>query len=225
MAMIPRKLAAPGSLPDVVVAALLAIAVPAIFVFAPTEETMGDAQRILYVHVSMAWLSLAGFLIATGAGLLYLVRRNVAWDDWAQAAAELGWLSCTLTLVTGSLWARAAWNTWWTWDPRLTATFVLWAIYSGYLIVRSGVEDAHRRARVGAILTLVGALDLPLVALATRWFRGVHPVAPRMEPSMRAALLIGVVAFSGLFALLLVRRRAQLSLRSLLLSLDRQPEM
>ena len=153
---------------------LTAMAMLAIILSAPTERTMGDAQRIVYIHVAVAWCGLAGFLIMAGAGMMYLRRRNLAWDHWAQAAAELGWLAATLTLITGSIWAHAAWNTWWSWDPRLATTFVLWAINSACLVVRSGLEDPHRRARIGAVLAILGAIDLPLVVMATRWFRGIH---------------------------------------------------
>ena len=128
-------------------ALFLGAAILAVFVIAPTEQTMGDAQRIVYVHVAVAWSGLWAFLVAAGAGLGYLVRRNLAWDYWSQAAAEVAWLCCALTLITGSLWARAAWGTWWTWDPRLTTTFILWAVLSGYLLLRAGLEDPCRRAR------------------------------------------------------------------------------
>lgn len=191
---------------------LLAAALLAICCFAPAERTMGDAQRIVYVHVSVAWLGLLGFLVMAGAGLAYLLRRNLAWDHWACAAAELGWLCSGLTLLTGAVWAHAAWGTWWTWDPRLTTTFVLWAAYSGYLLVRGSLDDPHRRARLSAVLAVAGALDIPLVVMATHWFRGIHPVAPAMEPRMRAVLLLSVASFTLFFALLLARRRAQLHL-------------
>ena len=202
-----RQLVGGGAVAGLMIAAILAI-----FVFAPTEKTMGDAQRILYVHVAVAWSALWAFLITAGTGLGYLLRRNLAWDHWSQSAAEIGWLCATLTLATGSLWAGAAWGIWWTWEPRLTATFILWAIYAGYLLLRAGVEDPHRKARIAAVLAVLGALDLPLVIMATRWFRGIHPASPEMEPSMRAVLVISIVAFSALFELLVVRRRAQLHL-------------
>lgn len=203
-------------------AGLMAAAIPAIFLLAPTEQTMGDAQRIVYVHVAMAWLGLVGLLLAAGGGIAYLARRELACDHWAQAAAELGWLCCGLTLVSGSLWAKAAWNTWWCWDPRLTTAFILWTIYSGYLIVRTSIEDPHRRARLSAVLAIVGTLDVPLVVMATRWFRGIHPASPQMEPAMRAALLLSVVAFSALFGVLLVRRRRQLELQRRIAQLEQQ---
>jgi heme exporter protein C len=195
------------------VAALVAIAIVAVCLVAPTEETMGHAQRILYVHVGAAWFALVAVPVMAGAGLAYLARRDLAWDHWAQAAAELGWLSCGLALVSGSVWARAAWGAWWTWDPRLTTTLVLWLIYSGGLVFRASLGDAHRRARLGAVLAVLAILDLPLVVLSARWFRGMHPASPQMAPAMRAVLLLSIAGFFALFAMLLLRRRAQLRRR------------
>ena len=215
MKQIAEKPTATDRLLHTLVGGLLVAAILGIFVFAPTEATMGNAQRILYVHVSVAWLALLGLLVTAGTGLVYLIRRDLAWDHWSQAAAELGWLCCGLTLVTGSFWAHAAWNTWWTWDPRLMTSFALWAIYSGYLMVRANVDDPHRRARLGAVLAMLGLLDVPLVAMATRWFRSMHPVSPTMEPTMRLVLLLSIIAFSAFFALLFVRRRTQLRLEAL----------
>jgi heme exporter protein C len=210
---------------NMAIAGLMAAAILAVFIFSPTEQTMGDAQRILYVHVAVAWSGLCAFLVTAGTALGYLTRRNLAWDHWSQAAAEVGWLCCGLTLVTGSLWAKAAWGTWWTWDPRLTTTFVLWAVYSGYLLLRAALEDPHRQARLAAVLAILAAMDLPLVVLATRWFRGIHPASPEMEPSMRAVLLVSIVAFSALFAMLLARRRAQLLIAGAIANLEERLEI
>jgi len=208
----------------VAVACLLVFALVAILFLTPTERTMGPAQRVLYVHVAMAWLALVGFLLVAAAGAVYLVRRDLGWDHWAAAAAELGWLCCGLTLASGSLWAREAWGTWWTWDPRLTTSFILWGIYSGYLVLRASVEEPHQRARVAAVLAVVGVVDVPLVAMATRWFRGIHPVAPQMEPSMRIVLLVSVVGFTALFADLLAFRREQIRQEAILLAMEQQTE-
>ena len=204
------------------VAALLAAALPGIALLAPTESTMGDAQRIVYLHIPVAWLGLLGLLIMAGAGLMYLARRNLAWDHWSQAAAELGWLCCSLTLVTGSLWAHEAWGTWWTWEPRLTSAFILWMIYSGYFILRGQLDDPHRRARLSAVFAVVGAMDVPLVIVAAHWFRGIHPAAAAMEPAMRAVLWCSVAGFTGLFLILLACRRWQLQLQTFL-ELREQP--
>jgi heme exporter protein C len=196
-----------------VVGTLMTIAIVAMYL-APTEQTMGDAQRVMYVHISVAWLALLGFIAMATCGLGYLLSRKMWWDHWSQAISEVGWLCSTLTLATGSLWAHAAWGTWWTWDPRLVTSFILWAFYSGNLILRSGLEDAHRRARLAAVLAIIGVADVPLVVMATRWFRGIHPVSPQMEPSMRYVLLASVIGLTAMMTLLLVRRRTQLQLES-----------
>ena len=220
--MKPARIAGiPGEVAlQLLAAGLLAVAILAVTLLAPTEHSMGHAQRILYLHVAVAWLGLACLPAAGVCGGLYLRRRNLAWDHWSQAALEIGWLASGLTLITGSLWARAAWGTWWTWDPRLTNALVLWTIYCGLLLVRSALEEPHRRARLGAVLAMVAAFDVPLVILATRWFRGVHPVAPQMEPAMRLALLLSIAGFTALFAALLVRRRRQLHLAARIMTLD-----
>ncbi len=199
-----------------IAAVMVTTAIVAIFLLAPTEETMGAAQRIVYIHVSVAWMGLASFVLMAITGGGYLIRRQLAWDHWSRAALEIGWLCCSLTLATGSLWAHAAWNTWWTWDPRLTTAFVLWAIYSAALVLRSGQEDPHRRARTGAIVAIIGLLDVPLVIMATRWFRGIHPKSPHMEPSMRLVLLTSVVCFTLFFTMLLLLRRSQLRVAEML---------
>ena len=190
---------------------LLVVALGGIYL-APTEQTMGEAQRVMYVHISVAWLGLLGFVAMAACGLGYLLSRNLFWDEWSLAICEIGWLCATLTLVTGSLWAHSAWGTWWTWDPRLVTSFILWALYSGNLILRSGLEDVHQRARLGGVLAVIGVTDVPLVVMATRWYRGMHPVTPEMEPSMRGALMVSVVGLTAVMTLLLVRRRKLIQL-------------
>jgi len=168
----------------------------------------------MYVHIAVAWLALLGFIAMSACGVGYLLTRNLNWDQWSQATGEIGWLCSTLTLVTGSLWAHAAWGTWWTWDPRLVTSFILWALYSGNLILRNGLGDDHQRARLCAVLAIIGVADVPLVVMATRWFRGIHPVSPQMEPSMRYVLLASVIGLTAMMTLLLVRRRTQLQLEN-----------
>jgi heme exporter protein C len=203
-------------------AVLLVAAATAIFLFADTETTMGDAQRIVYIHVPVAWFGMVAFLGMAIAGIFYLRSRDMWWDHWSQAFAEVGWLCCTLTLIVGSIWSHAAWNTWWTWDPRLTTVFLLWAMYSGYLILRSNLEDPLQSARFRAVLAIVGALDIPMIFLAARWFRGMHPVSPQMEPSMRAILALCIAAFTLFFVLLILRRRMQLELACRITSLEQK---
>lgn len=207
---------------NLLVVLLLFSAIVAACLIAPTEATMGHSQRIVYVHVSVAWLGLAGFPFMAGAGVLYLRSRNITWDHWARAAGETGWICCSLTLITGSLWAHEAWGAWWTWDPRLTTAFVLWVIYSGTLIVRRSLEDPHQRARIGAVLAIVGGLEVPLVLLATRLFRGIHPTSPEAEPMMRVVLLVSVLGFSTFFVWLMIFRKRQFSAESRLARIERE---
>jgi len=218
-----KQLISAGTIPKagVIVAALLAVCGWMIFVLAPREITMGDVQRIVYLHVAVAWCGLAGCVAMGLSAAVYLARRNPAWDHWSQASGELGWLCTTLTLMTGSLWAHEAWNTWWTWEPRLTASLVLWTMFAGYFLVRAGLEDPQRRARMSAVLAILALADIPLVIMATRWFRGIHPVTPEMEPRMRLVLLASIVGFTALFVLLAVLRKRQLGLAAHVASLER----
>jgi heme exporter protein C len=201
--------------------ATLLIGTAVAVVKAPTEQTMGDAQRVLYLHVSVAWLGLLGFVVMAGTAVAYLLKRDLSWDCWSQSAGELGWLCSSLTLVTGSLWAHAAWGTWWTWEPRLLTSFVLWALYSAYHLLRGAAADPHQRARLSAVVALLGILDVPIVVMATRWFRGIHPVAPEMEPAMRAVLLASIATFTVLFATLAVHRRRQIQLEHQIFALEK----
>lgn len=204
------------------IALLLAACGWLIFIFAPREITMGDVQRIVYLHVAVAWCALAGCVAMGLAGAAYLVRRTPRWDQWSQSAAELGWLCSTLTLVTGSLWAHEAWNTWWTWEPRLTATLVLWIVFAGYFLVRGSIEEPRRRARTSAVLAILALADVPLVIMATRWFRGIHPITPEMDWRMRLVLLASVAGFSALFVLLAAVRKRQLDQAEQVAGLERR---
>lgn len=196
--------------PCVGVVALVTAAIWSIFFVAPTEITMGDVQRIIYLHVAVAWCGLAAMITLGLCGAAYLISRRLAWDFWSQAICEVGCLCTFLTLATGSAWAHEAWGTWWTWEPRLTSSLVMWIIYCGILLLRSSIDDPHRRARTGAVLAIIGIGDVPLVLMATRWFRGIHPVSPEMEPSMRWVLLASLISFTVLFAYLAVLRRQHL---------------
>jgi heme exporter protein C len=203
-----------------VVAGLMAAALLMAMRVAPMEQSMGQVQRIVYIHVSVAWLGLLGFAVMGVCALLYLYHRNLAWDRWSRAANEVGWLCSSLTLFTGSIWAHAAWGTWWTWDPRLTTSLLLWALYSSCLILRGSIQETHQSARITSSLAFLGLIDLPLVIMATRWFRGIHPTAPAMEPVMHLTLLLNLVGFTLFFGLLFLRRQRQLQTENLLRKLE-----
>lgn len=197
---------------DVATALALIAALGAIFVASPAERVQGDVFRIFYVHIALAWLAYLAFAIVFGASIAYLWRRRTGADDLARASAEIGMLCTTLVLVTGSLWGRAVWGVWWTWDARLTTTLVLWFLYAGYLMVRSAIGDPARAARVAAVVGVVGFVDVPIVQLSVTWWRTLHPPptigrAGALPPEMLAVVVIALVAFTLLFGRLLVLRR------------------
>lgn len=203
---------------------LLACAMLMVFLYAPAEATMGDAQRILYLHVSVSWCGLAACLAMGACSAAYVIRRNLVWDYWSQASTEVGCLCFTITLVSGALWAHEAWGVWWTWEPRLTSALVLWLILAGICLARANVDDLASRARIGAVLAVLALCDLPMLIMATRWFRGVHPVAPQMDARMRVALLSAMVGFTAFFALLIRQRQSQIELAARLLMVEQRGE-
>jgi heme exporter protein C len=173
---------------------------------APTERTMGDVQRIFYFHAPSGWTAFWLFFVNLAASVVYLVRRNLKADALAVAAAETGVVFCTVVLVTGPIWARPVWGIWWTWDIRLTSTLVLWLIYVSYLLLRRFSEGAQTPV-LAAVLAIFGALDVPLVYFSIWFFRTQHPQpvignGGSLDPSMRPAFWMNVLAFSCFGALL-----------------------
>jgi len=185
---------------------------------APREKTLGDSQRIFYVHLPSAWLGFLAFFIVAMASALYLIRKRPGDDRLAQACCELGVLFTTLVLITGPIWAKNDWGIYWTWDARLTSTFVLWLLYVGYLMLRANATDPVRIKKTLAVYGLLAFLDVPLVYYSIQWFRTQHP-APVMGPKgggmnsrMWMAVLWCTLAFLGIFIELVLRRIDLLSL-------------
>ncbi len=185
---------------------LMLAAIYAVFVYAPTELTMGEVQRIFYFHVSSAWISFLAIFLVFLFSLLSLLKSSRHWDIRSASAAEIGAVFCTLVLITGPIWAKPVWGIWWTWDARLTSFFVLWLIYMGYLMLRRLVESAEQRAKLSAVFAILGAVDVPIVYMANRWWRTQHPQPviaggekSGLDPEMRIALFISLAAFTLLF--------------------------
>jgi len=196
---------------------LLAIATWLVFFYAPMELVMGQVQRIFYFHVANAWVGMLGFMVAAVAGIVYLRTHNQKWDIIELAAVEISLVFFITTIVTGSIWAYPAWGTWWTWDPRLTTAAILEMIYIAYLLLRQGIEDPERRARFGAVYTLIGALSVPITFLSIRLFRTIHPALIGtassaaqggfdMTPRMLQTFFFSLLTFSVIFATLLWHR-------------------
>jgi len=181
------------------------------FVYAPMDAVQGQAQRIFYVHVPMAWLAYLAFGVIFVGSVGYLWKRDIRWDQLARAGAELGFVFTTLVLITGSLWGRPIWNTFWTWDARLTTTLILWFIYLAYFMIRSYAGDAERGARFAAILGIIGAVDVPIIHLSVQWWRTLHPQPVVLNTSgtqlpneMLWTLLVCFAGFTLLFIYLLI---------------------
>jgi len=178
--------------------------------YAPTEKTMGDAQRIFYFHVPSAWIGFLAFFIVFIASLMFLWRRERRWDALALSAAEIGVVFTTLVLLTGPLWAKKAWGAFWVWDVRLTTTLILWMIYVGYLMLR-GTSEGERRARFAAVLAIVGFLDVPIIYVSVQIWRTMHPQLLISEPGgltpqMTQTLMVCLLSFTLLFVYLLIQR-------------------
>ena len=187
---------------------ILAGTVLGLFVL-PADRLQGEVQRLLYVHVPIAWVMMLAFFVVFLMSILYLVQRRPKWDLLAVSAAELGLLGAILTLVLGSLWARPTWGIWWTWDPRITTTALLVPIYAGYLVVRSMTEDTEQRARWAAVIGLIGFIQVPVVYLSVFWWRSLHqpPSSPRsMASAFGLVMLLGFAAYTLAFAYLWLRR-------------------
>ncbi len=189
-----------------------------IWIYAPVEATMGVLQKIFYFHLPLAWWGLISFFMVFCASLLFLITRRSVMDRLAQAAAETGLLFSGLALATGSLWAKAAWNTWWTWDPRLSTTLIMWFIYAGYLVLRQSIDNPQKMRALSAVLGIVAFLNVPLVFLSARMWRSIHPAVfgsggGGLEPEMMTAVMVSIAAWGLLTAAILLFRVRQLHIK------------
>jgi heme exporter protein C len=182
-----------------------------IFYWVPTERVMGIVQRLFYFHVPLIMAGFLGFFIVFVASIAYLVTRSEAWDRRALAAAEVGLVFMTAGIVTGAIWAKPVWGTWWTWDPKLTTTFILWVVYITYLMVRNFAPSRGQAARYAAVIGIIGFIDVPIIYLASEWWRTLHPelvTGPlsetgSLESRMETAFRFSTVTFIVLFAYIL----------------------
>jgi heme exporter protein C len=201
----------PGLGASVVVTALLmgAAGYAALYI-APTERSMGQIQRIFYMHMPSGINAFIAFFIAFIANIFYLAKRSPKADWLAVSAAEVGLALITVMLVTGPIWAKPVWGVWWVWDARLTSTFVLWVMYVSYLLLRGLIDDPERKATVSAVYGIFAFLDVPLVYMSTRWFRTQHPApvvfgGPNsgLAPRIWQVLLFCMIAFAALMLVML----------------------
>jgi heme exporter protein C len=210
---------------------LMVAALFMVFIYVPTEARQGVVQRIFYFHVPCAWVAFMAFALVAISGLLFLWLGDRVWDDLGYAAAETGMVFCTLVLITGSIWAKPIWGTWWTWDSRLTTTLLLWLLYGGYLMLRNGgASGSVTAARLAAVVGILAALDIPVVIVSVRLWRTIHPAVlvtreggrGLQDARMVATLGVATVAFTVLFAWLLSLRLTTIRLGSRLEELGRE---
>jgi heme exporter protein C len=207
---------------DVVSAVLFVTALSLVFFYAPMERVMGLVQKVFYFHVSTAWIGMLGFFVAMVAGIIYLVTHRTRpdakkWDLLAVAGVEIGLVFSLICIITGSIWARPIWNSWWTWDPRLTTVTIMELAYAAYMMLRAGIEDPERRARFGAVYSIVAFISVPLTFFSIRIWRTIHPVvvgsndpsasgAFDMTAKMGLTFAFSLITFSFIFATLLWHR-------------------
>ncbi|MGP0566599.1 cytochrome c biogenesis protein CcsA [Nitrospina sp. 32_T5] len=187
----------------------------AIYLYVPTERTEGVVQRIMYYHIPSAWIAFFAFFVVFLCSILFLWKGDREWDIYAHASAEVGVLFCSLVLITGPIWAKPIWGTWWVWDARLTSTLVLWLIYVAYLMLRVQTDAGSTRAKYAAVVGIVGFLDIPLIHFSVLWWRTFHPkpkmITPEgfgagMDTPMIITLMIALGAFTLLYFLLMSQR-------------------
>lgn len=211
---------------------LMIVALGMAFLYAPRELTMGDVQRIFYFHVASAWVGFFGFLITFLAGIAYLIGGRRSWDILGLSSVEVGLTFITMTVVTGMLWAKPVWGTYWSWEPRLTISAVQLLIYVAYGMLRASITSPERQARFAAVYGIVAFVTVPLSWFAIRWWRTIHPdiltggEAMAITPRMVQTLMASITAFTVLYATLLRQRmrleRASDALTRLRLKMERR---
>lgn len=181
-----------------------------VFIWSPVEKFMGVAQKIFYFHVGGAWVAFLAFIIVGIYSVMVLIKPNIKYHIIAGVSAEIGVLFTTMTLLTGMIWGRSSWNVWWTWEPRLVTTLVLWFIYVAYLFIRQMDGSWEKVARLSAVFGIIGAINVPIVFMAIRWWNTkLHPVVfgegkdqsgGGIEPEMLFTMLFCLGTISLLYA-------------------------
>ena len=191
-------------------AAFGALAVAPSAVGLTPDETA--AQRIIYFHVPVAWLSMLAFGVTAIGSVVYLITSKRLWDSLAVSSAELGIVFTLAAMASGSLWAKPAWNTWWTWDPRLTTYTIMFLLYVAYFMLRSAMDDPARRARFAAVYGIFAFLSVPITFMSIRWWRTIHPVLidPKsgfgLSKNMMPVFFLSLIAFTVFYVVLLIYR-------------------
>jgi heme exporter protein C len=170
------------------------------FIASPDDVKLLSTVRIFYFHMGSAVAMTVAYSITFGASIAYLVTRRPRYDRWAVASAEVGTVLTAIVLISGTIWGRAAWGVWWTWDPKITSTVILWVLFVGYFLLREWTDSPDRRRTYAAVLAIVAFADLPVVYMASRWWNSIHPVVItaqgfNMAPAMLPPMFLSMAAF------------------------------
>ena len=197
-----KKTPKPLILLDILTVLAILGAILIVLFYTPTELEMGLVQKVFYFHVACTWVGMLGFTLAAVASIAFLKTRNMKWDSAAVAGVEIGMVFVGLGIVSGSIWAKPIWNTWWTWDPRLTTTLIMELIYVAYMILRGSVNEPGQRARFSAVYAIAGFVSVPLTFLSIRVFRTIHPVVVGAASSSGGTFaMTGQMLFTFIFCL------------------------
>ena len=195
-------------------AGLMALTLYLVFMWVPSVQGL-NASRIFYFHVPLGWLGMVSIVAVAVASGMHLITKKEKWDSLAYAIAELGVFFISLLLVTGIIWNKATWGVWWTWDPKLTTTLILWFIYASYLMLRAYGPMGSQGARYGAVVALIGAIDTPIIYMAANWWNAAHPsanVGPLasadsfVDSRIEITLLVSLVTFTVMYIYMLIER-------------------
>ncbi|WNF37111.1 cytochrome c biogenesis protein [Bacillaceae bacterium IKA-2] len=195
------------SIPMVVIALYLS------FIWTPIERMMGVVQKIFYFHVASAWVAFFAFFIVALFSIMFLVKRKRIYDVIAGISAEIGVVYTAIVLTTGPIWARSAWNTWWSWEPRLTTSLILFFMYVAYIMIRKMDGAWEKKARLAAVFGIISFINVPIVFMSIRWWESaLHPVVlgeggseagGGLEPSMLFTLIFSVFMMTVLYSVFL----------------------
>lgn len=186
-----------------------------VFMWVPTEQNLGVSQRIFYFHVPLGWIGMVSIFVVGIASVIHLLTKKNLWDAIAYSAAELGVIFATLILITGAVWAKPVWGVWWSWDPKLTTTLILWFVYVGYLMVRSFSPRGSQGRRYASVVALLGAIDAPIIYLASIWWRTAHPnlnIGPLAESDsdldskMLITFFVSLITFTIFYVYVMLER-------------------
>ncbi len=192
---------------------------------------MGLVQKVFYFHMSAAWVGMLAFLMAAVFGILYLVHKDLKWDRLIASSVEIGLLFTVICILSGMIWARPIWNTWWTWDPRLTTVTIMAFTYIAFILLRRSMDEPSKRAQFSAIYAIIGFVTVPLTFFSARLLRTIHPVIfgsgevdMNLNQPMLTTMFISLAAFTVMYVALLLQRARLMKAEETLMQLRLQTE-